>query len=1140
MLKHTLRLIVLTLAVVQALSAAAYSTSYYTSNSKLASGHWVRVEADTTGIFEISHEQLLQWGFQNPADVCVFGYGAVRSSDNTFSAAFPDDLPQTASMHTADKLIFYAEADSRAALGRHAEAAVFTRNYYDTKGVYFLSEEHPHEMLVDIPYAQADESVPLLDYSYCIDLVEREAQCVGEGGVIYHGPKLKPKSSESFDFHIYDFGNSGATRKRGYFKYEAAVNTPVATKMPITVSPNIWMTDSKVYQSGSNTIATKLFVSAYGEAHFMHIDARPLHNTLMTMTVSVPQDYVGSYIAIDKAYVIYPRYNKLHSFSEIFLNFLPLEGKSQNFKILEADSNVEIWNVVDPANIVRYEYRYDVEEQTATAALSGNSRTENTRVVAFNPEATHRSPRYAGVVQNQNLHGLKTPEMVIFTTDELYPAACELADIHRSQQGLDVIVLNQKEVFNEFSSGVQTPTALRRLVKMFYDRDPADIKYILLYGPSTWDNRHLVNPDEGFLVNYECENLEQARESSTNYAADQYFGMVGDDFSPVDIGHMPMQISVGRIPARDIATARQINKKVLEYLSEVPSAANYLRTLKISDDGDDRVHFDHSEQVYKAICDSDPAMTMTRADNLLYPWTNSRATEARKLVARTLARGVGLMYYTGHGSSSGLTAENLWNVNAIEHTLNSHYPLVILSSCDAFPFDRESSTLIESMVFKVGGGAMGAVGACRSVYLDHNRPLSLAIAKAYAAAKPCDSGADIFRAAREIMISQGMVGNLGFNTLCYNYCGDPALPLRIPTFGIECTEIAGVSDLSSPFEMPSMTPVQIKARVNDPEGNIVGNFNGRVLIEVYDSPETLSTFVRNSDDGKTTDVVCDHNLLAEYGAIASNGLIETTIVLPAPATPDVLNEDGTFEGLGKRIVITATDSTTLIMAAGALTTPRITAAPDDEPSFDTTAPRIIEFAIDPDAYISPEAVTTDFNVLATIDPSLCGISVGISGIRPGLQLTLDGKYRYAEAGGMLTYADDKLAHLSYPMQNLSQGRHELVLTITNNAGMLATSTIAFTVGTPSLEGKLTLDFAGPARSEATFTLSGASDADATLIITDARGNTVHRAPATFPYTWNLRDASGARVPDGRYSAHVLLASDIAFGASPALDFIVVE
>jgi len=63
-----------------------------------------------------------------------------------------------------------------------------------------------------------------------------------------------------------------------------------------------------------------------------------------------------------------------------------------------------------------------------------------------------------------------------------YVEAEHLADFHRANGTLDVLVVTVDQVYNEFSSGGQDITAIRDFAKMLYDDSDSgkEIKYLLL------------------------------------------------------------------------------------------------------------------------------------------------------------------------------------------------------------------------------------------------------------------------------------------------------------------------------------------------------------------------------------------------------------------------------------------------------------------------------------------------------------------------------------------------------------------------------------------------------------------------------------------------------------------------------------
>ncbi len=62
---------------------------------------------------------------------------------------------------------------------------------------------------------------------------------------------------------------------------------------------------------------------------------------------------------------------------------------------------------------------------------------------------------------------------------------------------MKVLIVTDEQVFNEFGSGCADVNAMRRMLKMFYDRGKATpsattLRYVLLMGGATHDHRRLT------------------------------------------------------------------------------------------------------------------------------------------------------------------------------------------------------------------------------------------------------------------------------------------------------------------------------------------------------------------------------------------------------------------------------------------------------------------------------------------------------------------------------------------------------------------------------------------------------------------------------------------------------------------------
>lgn len=1129
-MSYLLRSLLLTVGFFMPLLAWAYPASYYTPLSALADGLWVKVEIDESGIYEISYDQLRQWGFSDPAKVNVFGYGGMMANEHNFPSDMPDDMPLAPSLHSSDgRLIFYADGAFRATVDRPTTANPqrlrFARNPYTDAVAYFLSDvKTAPQPLTPVPFKAETEGRAIRNWSYAYDRAENDVQNVCEAGYMYHDRKMAAGDAVEYELSIRDFGWNNSTEPRAYVRYDAYINSPNRHNLAVAVEGDVTVDAKRNDATPSNATPTRNYVEAAPNSYISLKETadRPLQDVSFKLSIGLPASFDGSYMAVDRAYVFYPRVNRMHSDeSELMMMMAKRDFISQNFTIDNTGDDLVIWNVTKPLNVLSYEYVYSPETRTATACYGAQYRDSQQRLVAFNISSPHRKPRYAGTVPNQNLHGHDTPDILVVSTASLLDGAQELADIHRAQ-GLDVVVATQDEIFNEFAVGTRTPAAVHRMAKMFYDREPGRLRHIVLYGNCTWDIRFIQHEPSDALISLVAENYEQARDVAASYVCDLYFGMLADDYDHSYIWKMPAQVSVGRMPVTSPAVAAIVNDKVRRYLASPPPVASALRIIKYSDDGDNGQHFANSELVGEALLEN-PLYTVFRGDVLFYPHHQARFPGAEKIIDNTLTRGAGFFHYTGHSTSSATTAENVWSSNRSKN-LEFDYPTFgIFSSCDTYPLDREANSMVQLMVSQPRGGMIGMIGACRSVYLEHNQSLSMGISHLYAHAEPGMTGADILRVARNNMIADPTTfsAGLGYNTLCYNYCGDPAVPLSLPTFGIDFEYPAGAS---APVAGKSH---KLAGKVTDDEGNTVTYFNGQALVEIFDAPTDRTTILRESNDGnEPTTVSCDENLLAEFPVRVVDGIIDADIVMPQPQ----------IEGKPFRIVVSALDDASRVGAAGVIRGNSVTV--DDTPA-SQMPPRIIDFAISPDSYIG-EYTRANIVVTATIDPSESGLSVATGGIRSNIVLVLDGKTRFLQTRNLLRYADDGTATFSIPVNGLSFGRHTLELSVANNAGLADARAITFIAGTESLSAVMTVEGETAARSEVVLDIDR-HDTGAMLMITDADGNTVFsRNDVAFPFSWDLRGNNGTAVPDGHYRAWAILDNDVARGASNKVEFVVIK
>jgi hypothetical protein len=130
-----------------------------------------------------------------------------------------------------------------------------------------------------------------------------------------------------------------------------------------------------------------------------------------------------------------------------------------------------------------------------------------------------------------------------------------------------VQVIPIEQVREEFGGGSNDPTAIRDLMKMYYDRarnTPADRpRYLLLMGAGSYDPKNRVrNNDRPIPVYQSPESLDPLG----TYCTDDYFGFLDDaeDINNPAISNL-LDLGIGRIPARTPLEAMTFVDKLIAY-----------------------------------------------------------------------------------------------------------------------------------------------------------------------------------------------------------------------------------------------------------------------------------------------------------------------------------------------------------------------------------------------------------------------------------------------------------------------------------------------------------------------------------------------------------------------------------------------
>ncbi len=1140
MLPKTLSYICVAVATLAATATAhALTPDHFSRRSLLSGGKWIKVKVCHSGMQAISFEQLREWGFDKPSNVAVYGFGNAELAGRTsFADDIPDDLTPTATLTTADRIIFYGEATTRLRATSH-NTLEYIHNVYDNYGYYFLSDSGEGKPVRYIDYSP-DEAGSVQTTHLCACIHQPDDHNPMSGGAFWLGPELSQDSSLEYSFDIKKFQASDETHSYGTMGYTFVAGDDSDTTT-VNVVPPSGITISNIIKrhtlrTGS---ANTYFNSAGGSVRFRPLAADGIENQRITFGFRLHKKArKPRFAAIKNVWAIYPRRNELNSESQMQMS-LAATTSGRNFSFTST-RKAEVWDISDPLDVYACRTKYNAAEDIYSGTLDRMYGPGHAvpQVVVFDPDGELYTPEYCCEVPPQNIHGDEAPDMVIISTDELYDAACELADIHRSF-GSTVNVYTHNQVLNEFGSGGASPMAYKMMVKMFHDRAPQRFRNLLLYGPATWDFRSLVMPDNEYLLTFLADRESHYKECSANFSSDAYFGMVDDSYSNLTIELADQQVAVGRLNVANSGAAHDVNMKIHHYMSNPPDPAVFARLLAISCDGDANAHFYQGQDAADGTLAANPAFTATRAHVSLYPVVNGKAEFTTRKAMSALYEGQGIFDYTGHGDENNLGRGNaiVWQKASSATMNNRHYPVAMLSTCSAYNFDHGNNDIATSLTFKAGAGAIATIGACRKVYLAYNGIFNNAVLQSYAQSAPGATIGDMYTRARHKAVADcGINKDALANNMCYNLCGDPLTKLPVPDYNATITSI-GNKQAPAPGTRLAAAPgsrITISGNISDKNGKSVKNFNGSIRAIIYDGPSERRQYSAAGTDTVRT-ISLEEEILAECAGRVKAGEFTIDMCLPEPR----------IAGIRNRIILSAiSDGTTRYSALGFTDCFAIDPEGDCGTDVQTTKPVISRMYIDSPASGSNCELTTDstHTFYAIVEAPGTGISNASAIIGGSPRLTLDGRRDYPGIGSNITI--DSLGRYIFAMpltSELTAGYHHLKFSLSNTLGEPASRSISFLI-TPAAY-KVNISVAETTATECA-TIEIESEADGTtnrLLILDYTGHTVFSASdISFPYRWNLNDNNGNRVADGAYTATVMVADSKGSGASAPAQITVIR
>ncbi|MBK7567484.1 MAG: type IX secretion system sortase PorU [Bacteroidetes bacterium] len=1010
----------------------------FTDHSKLSAGTWHKFSVTKEGIFKIDRSWLNANGLSgsiNFSTLGIFGNGGgmLPESNATFryddiqeNTIYKFDANGNDFLEDGDYILFYGQAPHRWNYNESTKVFSHKNNFYSDKTYYFITPDMGSGKFIENQASLPTENITSTSYDIMSFLDIDKINLINSGRNWYGDviDAYTPERNYSFSFPDLITGEPMIIRSK------AAGASPSGT-IALNYTANTTVIPA--------TCIIPLLVSGFTETYAIEAGIETTF-TAPASSFNMNVKFTGS--SASTAWLNYiellGRANLKYSDAQLYFRDSRTVAPGNITKyFLDADDGIFIWDVTDRINVKNQLY---VAGTDITFISSSDSLKQ---FIAFNTGDVFSSAdiNYEGEVSNQDLHDLTlTPDYVIVSHPAFLSEARRLAAYHHDVHGLDTLVVDIYQLYNEFSSGAQDISAIRDLMRMFYTRAAGDEnlmpQYLLLFGDASFDYRYIMfDADKNTLKVPNYESFESLSRG-ISYGTDDYFGFLdlteGDNIEETS---EKLDIGIGRLPVLTLEEATQMVDKIIHYKS-VESLGSWRNSLCfIADDEDYNTHVEDADLLANYLEDNYPIYNIDKIYFDSYQQIpgagGERYPEVETAISNRMFSGAFIMNYLGHGNEQNWAQERVLGVDDINGFDNyDKLPLFITATCSFSRYDNpDRQSAGELTLLNPHGGAIALVTTVRLVYAAANYDLNsnflehlfLRIDGKYPAL------GDAVREGKNAVTTDPK------NNRKFILLGDPALVLNYPKYSVKTTTVNTFPIISYTDTLKALDKVTITGQINDETGVKMTSFNGIVYPAVYDKPVTINNLVNDPTfsgvgfgPSQPFSFELQKNALYKGKASVINGEFTYTFIVPKDISYTYGN--GKLSYYADNGLEDANGADFNVIIGGTA----------DDAAEDTEGP-VVDVFMNDETFVFGGLTDEDPTLLIQLN-DLNGINALGNAVGHDITATLD-----EDQQTMLKLNDYYEAELdqyqsgtvSYPLADISEGRHSVVVKawdVYNNSG----------------------------------------------------------------------------------------------------------
>jgi hypothetical protein len=874
------------------LSTRSFAKSSQLGNSVLASGTWYKIKVTETGVQRLSSSFLASLGVDlnslDPRKIKVYGHGGtslplVNGVDQYF------DPPELAIKVTgeadgrldpSDRVLFYGIATDT----EYVEENDSFVNPYTDDSFYYLNVQGSNGKRIMPQVQPVGAATATYNYYHSRKSHEIDERNIGQIGRIWYGERFGFEPEQSFEFSAQNVVAGEPTLAR----VAVGAISDTGTSMAVSISGQSVGSTVLTGLAGGNTAAAARGVIINNNV------------TLSSGDFTVDLTYSnngnpGAQGYLDYIWLDVPQQLQGGTGQFVFRNLIADRTAGIGEYVLSSAANItDVWDVTD---------RWNVSNFINDGSNSFSFKTQNgiaKQYVAvtdsdfFTPQiqrsASLSNSNLKGTIFNDSRGNFQDVDYLIIAPEFLRSQAQRLANFHITENNLNTKVVFLKDIYREFSGDVQDIAAIRNFVKYVYDNasDPSRrVKYLNMFGDASFDYKNRIAIRDNIVPTYLSQNSTSL---VVSYCTDDFFTFMNDGEGDLARNNL-MDIAVGRMIVSDLAEARDMVDKVINYNSEaafkswrndisligddVDILSDQILQSNVNDLGDEIFLNKPEYNIRKILLDS--YQQISSAGGPRYP-------DAVDDIKNAFEQGSLVINYFGHGNEDGLAQEFVITQSLVENLRHPDaLPLLITVTCEFTRYDnplRVSGG--EKAYLNPLGGAIAAVATNRLILVstgsNFNRVLDQYLFS-YNNVEPTS----IAESLRLSKVDPSLSSDTTRRVIAF--VGDPALKLAFPLPEVVLTTVNGNPIATNTDVLQALAPVTLGGEVRDLAGIKIPDYNGILNITVYDKQIERETLANDNTTNSTGELVkIDFQQLGEVlfrgQATITNGDFTVNFVMP--------------------------------------------------------------------------------------------------------------------------------------------------------------------------------------------------------------------------------------------------------------------